>query len=112
MTDQMPFDPAFITIAIRAGLIDHMFDDITSAIQRRKALLAAEKLSELSIGDRIDISASVRPQLLAGCPCEVTSFEGGDKVKVRLLATRSSKWRSGMIVTLDKGLIGNKMEMI
>ena len=99
------FDPEMIDLAIQSGMVDHRLDLIQSVMDRRKSLLASEKLASLVIGQRIEIAQSVRPKLLAGCPCEVVSFEGGDKVKVRLLATRSYKWQRDQIVTLPKSII-------
>ena len=101
------FDPEMIDLAIQSGMVDHRLDVISSVIDRRKSLLATEKLASLTIGQRITISDSVTPKLLAGCPCEVVGFETGDKVKVRLLATRSYKWQLNQIVTLPKSLIGD-----
>lgn len=99
------FKPEIIELAIKSGMADHLLDEIKSAVARREGLLASERLNALSIGQRITISDSVRPKLLAGCPCEVTGFQG-ESVKVTLLATRSDKWRLGMTVTLPKSLIG------
>lgn len=99
------FKPEVIELGIKCGMVDHMLPQIQSALDRRKGLLASERLNALEIGQRITVSDSVRPKLLAGCPCEVLGFEG-ESVKVKLLATRSDKWRLGMTVTLPKSLIG------
>lgn len=106
MSEESKFDERMITLAIASGLVDHLLDDIVSAVQRRRSLLATEKLSVIQIGDRITISANVKPKLLAGCPCEVVGFDG-EKIKVRLLASRSDKWRNGNTITISKGLIGD-----
>ena len=100
------FDPEMIDLAIQSGMVDHRLDLIQSVMDRRKSLLASEKVASLTIGQVITISDSVRPKLLSGCPCEVVGFDGGEKVKVRLLATRSYKWQRDQIVTLPKSLIG------
>lgn len=100
------FDPEMIDLAIQSGMVDHRLEAISSVIQRRQGLLASERLAKLEVGQRITISQQVTPKLLAGCPCEVVGFEGSEKVKVRLLATRSYKWQLNQIVTLPKSLIG------
>lgn len=99
--------PSFIRIGISSGSYDEMLTEIESLVRRRNAVLASQKVASLSIGQRIYISESVRPKLLAGAACEVIDFEGTDKVKVRLLVTRSDRWREGNIFTLGKTLVGD-----
>lgn len=100
------FTPELVELAIAAGMVDDRLEMVQSALDRRKAYIASEKLANLSVGDRIHIAGSVRPALLGGASCDVIGFEGTDKVKVKLLYSYSSKWRAGMTVTLPKSLIG------
>jgi hypothetical protein len=99
--------PALLQMAITTGMLDNNLSDITRWVRLRQDAVGAERLANLSIGDRITISHTVSPKLLAGAPAEVIAFEGSTKVKVRLLTTRSDKWRMGNTVTLVRTLIGD-----
>lgn len=95
-----------IVMAIQSGMFDGDLEIIGDVISRRRSAVAALKVSTLSIGQKVRVSDTVRPALLAGALCEVIGFEGR-KVKVRLEVTRSSKWRAGNTVTLPPELVGD-----
>lgn len=101
--------PEWLMLNVRAGLLDEHLEEILRWIRLRQDTLALDRVSELVIGDRIRISKSVTPKMLANIECEVIGFEGTDKVKVKLLVGVSSKWRHGQITTLSKGLVGKKV---
>jgi hypothetical protein len=105
-TKQPKLTPALLQMALGTGMLDANLSDITRWARLRQEAVGAQRAASLSIGDRITISHTVSPKLLAGCPAEVTGFEGS-KIKVRLLATRSSKWYQGSTVTLPRTLIGD-----
>ena len=105
------FDPRFVEVGIASGVLDAELDNIESALQRRRAFLASEKIASLTVGDVFAISDSVRPKLLAGSYLRVVEFVGIDKVKGEILHyTGSQKWRQGMRITVPKSLIGRKIE--
>ena len=96
--------PEFIRTAITVGKFDTALDDLARTIEARRQMLAIEYAATLSVGDEITVISNVRPKLLAGARCQITGFDG-DKVKVKLLVHRSSKWSLGSTVTLPRTLI-------
>lgn len=92
-------------MGIRAGVFDEDLDEMISLLNRRREVIAARRVADLEVGQHILISDTCRPKMLAGEPVEIVGFEG-DKVKVRLRHTYSSKWRAGNVITLPRTLVG------
>lgn len=101
----LPIVPEELMLAIRSGQLDDHLDSIDRWRRLRIEAKAIERVSTLAIGDKIRISYTVRPQLLAGALCTVSGFEG-DKVCVILEHTQSQKWRAGNSITLPRTLVG------
>lgn len=93
-------------LAIVSGYYDADLERIQSALNRRKAALATEKIGSLVRGQTIRLSQDIRPKFLAGCPVEVVDFIGDDSLRVSLLRNCGGRWPYGEVVTIKKNLIG------
>lgn len=97
-------------LMIRTGAFDTSLEELSSLIARRREVVASERVASLEVGQHILISQQCRPKMLAGEPVEIVGFDG-DKVKVRLRHTYSSKWRAGNVITLPRTLVGQTLEL-